>query len=142
MRKVGIIIASALVGVLIASVVPALSHSGGWRSHKRSFHKVKRNVNAHEDRLAALENRIDQVGFTGYNVKNDTFTVSAGQTEDETVTCAEGKSVISGGYSGSNENIRILADRPTADEDGWRISATNNGANDETLVVWATCANI
>jgi hypothetical protein len=64
------------------------------------------------------------------------ITLSAGSTDNTTVTCPAGSVVTSGGYAASS-GVRVW--HSTKNGNGWRIYATNTSGSSKLLNVYATC---
>ena len=72
-----------------------------------------------------------------------TLTVPPGVGNDVTVPCGDSLSALGGGYvSTFNPKLFIDSNRPSLNSTGWRVHAMNLTNVEQTVLVYANCADV
>ena len=80
--------------------------------------------------------------FLGWKRAESTLTLSPGQTGEGLAAWATNR-ILSGGFSGSTDDVRVTKSMPTDGNGGWFVRAVNESTTSSvTVTVYAICSNI
>jgi hypothetical protein len=80
--------------------------------------------------------------YLGWKRVESAVTLSPGETSTALAACATNR-ILSGGYSGSTDDLRVTQSKPTDGNGGWFVRAVNESTtNSVTLTVYAICSNM
>ena len=78
----------------------------------------------------------------GYGTNAGLFTVAAGATKTQLLSCPEGKVAISGGWrkaEGLGPEVDVSGSYPAFGFPGWYLVVTNNGATTASITGYVSC---
>jgi hypothetical protein len=80
--------------------------------------------------------------YLGWKRVEAAVTLSPGETGTVQANCATNR-ILSGGYSGSDDAIRVTQSKPTDGNGAWFVRAVNESSTGSvTLTAYAICSNI